>query len=473
MKIMNVIKLMKMWLAILFLMVGLQLHAADTLIVTAEGLADPNSDAYKRDKGLMIDDLRRDARKQAIEKAVGVFVDSSTLVENYALIHDRVLSKSQGIIKSVIKESPYWISKDGFAHILIKAEVYITSVKDALRKMSKIERLHLIKEYGNPTISVRIDIRDAQRGANIHAERSQVAENLFIEKLQNFGYRVWSEELTRDIRESQEYEREGNFRRTQLTVSPEADFSVIGEVKFKHRQITLKASGLTIDRYGLTSYSVRCRNNRTGEIIKTNNRIPRGKAWDSEDAAMMDIGYMVAGEFSEDFFRDHLMQPSKIYRVNVYGLPDMDTAKLMKKEFIGLRSVLNVDLRRFRANSGSLFEIEFAGSRGSFVDFVHGAVLRPLNRKFSLSQKCFKLQAAEGETVDIDVVCNENDMNFNETPSTTLVSAPPERIREIVKDELTMKKVAQVNPEAVKQLANQGDRMAQDAVDAIDTIGNF
>ncbi|MGB8146675.1 MAG: hypothetical protein WCF05_16130, partial [Chromatiaceae bacterium] len=55
--------------------------AADTITVTAEGLADPNAETYQRDKGLLIDDLRQDARRQVIEKAVGAFIDSTTLVE--------------------------------------------------------------------------------------------------------------------------------------------------------------------------------------------------------------------------------------------------------------------------------------------------------------------------------------------------------------------------------------------------------
>lgn len=75
--------------------------AADTITVTAEGLADPNADTYQRDQGLLIDDLRQDARRQVIEKAVGAFIDSNTLVENYVLIEDRVFSKSTGLIKQI------------------------------------------------------------------------------------------------------------------------------------------------------------------------------------------------------------------------------------------------------------------------------------------------------------------------------------------------------------------------------------
>jgi len=41
------------------------------IVITAEGLADPNADAYKRDKALMIEDPRRHANAQIREKAGG------------------------------------------------------------------------------------------------------------------------------------------------------------------------------------------------------------------------------------------------------------------------------------------------------------------------------------------------------------------------------------------------------------------
>ena len=93
--------------------------AALIMVVTAEGLADPKGEAYARDKGLLLDALRADAKNQILEKAVGAYVESSTLVENYAVIKDRVFSRSQGIIKKVLKESDPWIGDDGFAHLLM------------------------------------------------------------------------------------------------------------------------------------------------------------------------------------------------------------------------------------------------------------------------------------------------------------------------------------------------------------------
>lgn len=133
-----------------------------TIIVTAEGLADPNADAYKKDKGLMVDDLRRDAQRQAIEKAAGVYVESSTLVENYILLEDRVFSKTKGLIKQILEQSSPRLGDDGLMRMQIKAEVFLSEVKDALQSLSRESRLSLVKERGNPTISVAIVVRDAK-----------------------------------------------------------------------------------------------------------------------------------------------------------------------------------------------------------------------------------------------------------------------------------------------------------------------
>jgi len=385
-------------------------HAKEmTVIVSAEGLADPEADTYQRDQGKLLDALRQDAKRQVIEKAVGSFVDSSTLVENYELINDRVLTRTKGLIKRVIKESPPWKGQDGFMHILMKAEVYLAPIKESLKMMSKTERVSLLKDYGNPKISVAIVIRDAKRGSDIEAERSPVAENLLKERFSQFGYRVWSEEESQRLKvEIAEKAMLSNQADTTLSVTQlkTSDFSIRGEVKFKSLSATLKASGLTITKYVLTSWTIKCVDNYTGEEVYFNNKIPRNKSWSDEDAAMADIGKLIGEQFSKDFFEDHLMRTSRIFQLQVFGLPDYDTGILFKKEMIGLRPVMNVDFRNFDASGLSLYEIDFAGSRGNFTDLVNDTVIKPLNFKFG--ERVFKLASAQGDVVRVNFMAENN-----------------------------------------------------------------
>lgn len=408
---------------------------AITIIVSAEGLADSEAKIYQKDRGLLIDDLREDARRQVIEKAVGTMVDSTTLVENYALVHDRVLTRSQGLIKRIVKESSPWLGDDGFMHMLLKAEVYLSDVRESLKDLSRSGRVDLIRQQGNPRIEVRIHVRDAARSSLTGSERSFIAENILKEHFNSFGYRVWSEG------------EKG---------TSSADFAIRGEARFKALSVRLKASGLTITKHVLTSWSVKCVNLHTSEEIYFNNKIPRGKSWTDEDAALADIGALVGKEFSCDFFSDHLMEPSKIFALHVSGLPDYDTGTLLKKEFLGLRHVLNVDFREFSAQGESLFEVDFSGGRQNFMESVNSLIVEPLNRK--LGSRAFRLTSARGEVVQLDFIPALSGQEISsalegQLPA-SLYGAAPQRLNALIKDEVTREKLRKINPQAVDMLSS-------------------
>jgi serine/threonine-protein kinase len=411
-----------------------------TIMVSAEGLVDPNALTYKKDKGLMIDALRADARRQAIEKVVGVYVDSSTLVDNFMLINDRVLTQSKGFIKKIIKETQPWLGKDGLMHMMIKAEVFLSGVQEALQSMSRNERLNLIKESGNPTISVAILVKDARRSSNIPAQRSEVAENVLKSEFKGFGYRVWSEEYSKSLK----------GKSAAQATRREADFSVVGEVKFERKEIFLKASGNTLVRHLLTSWTVKCLNNHTGEEIYFNNKIPRKKSWESEDAAVADIGEMIGKEFSADFFKEQLMQTSRVYQLELTGKNPIsyETALLLKKEFIGLRPVLNVELRDFSEGNQSIYEIEFAGKTQNFNQILHNSILKPLNAK--LGEDALRLISYHGNVVKIAFTTHHNRVELNEQLETrvpaSLVDAAPERVKALIGDSAVLNIIEAVNP---------------------------
>jgi len=438
-----------LWLVLVFLTAVPVAAGPETIIVSAEGLADPHADTYKRDKGLLIDALREDARRQVIEKAVGTFVESSTLVENYELLHDRVLTRSKGLIKQVIKESEPWEGEDGFMHMLLKAEVYLTNVRDAVQDMSRAERVNLIKERGNPRIAVSVTIRDAERGTNASPERSAVAENLLKERISGFGYRVWSE-------------KEGG--------EGDSDFVIRSEVKFMARSVRLKASGLNLTKYVLTSWTVKCEANDTGEEIYFNSKVPKSKGWASEDEALEDIGRLIGEEFTQEFFEDHLMRPTRILQFRVSDLPDYDMGMLLKKELIGLRPVLNVDLRDFDAKGVSVFEVEFSGKGGNFVQIVNDTVVHPLNSK--LKSKVFHLLSARGDAVDVAFRSEEAVdtvvRRFKEMPPASLSDAPAGRLERLVKDDATLQKVAEMNPAAVPGPETEEDAPAAGGMKAVE-----
>lgn len=437
-----------------------------TIIVSAEGLADPDADTYQKDQGLLLDALRADARKQVIEKAVGTFVESSTLTENYMLINDRILTQSAGLIKQVIKESEPWKGEDGFMHLLLKAEVYIDEIGDVLREMSKTERVSLIKEYGNPKISVAVTVRDADREGDGNVERSQVAENVLIESLTRFGYRVWSLDPGVGL-PGLAGETGADKSSTGARGLNSADFAILGEAKFKKLTATL-SGGTTVTKYALTSLTLRCTNNNTGEMVAPNTEVPKKKTWADEDGALEEVGQIIMSQFNEQFFQEQLMVPSRIYQLVVSGLPSYDTGTLLKKEMIGLRPVLNVEFRSFDAEGLSNFEVEYAGGRENIAETLNLAVVKPLNQKFQ--GELFALTGAHGDVVKLAFTPAESLEGtikaFDVRPPASLANASPERLAEIAKSERAMKAVASVNPEAVAKLAASGSPVASSAAKA-------
>lgn len=428
--------------------------APETLLVSAEGLADPNAETYQRDKGLLLDALREDARRQVVEKAVGTFVESATLVENYELIHDRVLTQSKGLIKRVVKESDPWLGEDGFMHLLLKAEVYLTNVREAIQTMSRAERLNLIKEHGNPRIAVSVAVKDAERGTRVPAERSAVAENILKERISGFGYRVWSTDDPDSVNAG----------------SDDADFFITGEAKFKPLSVKLKASGIKLTKYVLTSWTVKCLATDTGEEIYFNSKVPKAKSWSDEDAALEDIGRLIGEEFTQEFFEVHLMKPSRIFQLSVTNLPDYDTGLLLKRELIGLRPVLNVNLRSFDAKGASVYEVEFSGKKGNFVQIVNDTVVKPLNKK--LQSDAFRLLSAKGDVVELEFQVQgdpqEVAKKFNSMPPASLSSAPAGRIKELVHDKDMLRKVSEINPAATGEMVKTTDEPQSKGVSAVE-----
>jgi hypothetical protein len=411
--------------------------ASETLVVSAEGLADPAAEIYQSDKGLLLDALRQDALRQCVEKTVGTMVDSSTLVENFTLVQDRVLTRSKGLIKRVLKQSDPWLGEDGFMHLLVKAEVYLGQVKEAVADLSRTERIDLIKEYGNPKIAVLVEVRDAARGGDVVVERSAVAENLLKERLSGFGYRVWAVADASDAR------------------TKGADFLISGEAKFKALSARLPTSGITVTKHVLTSWTVQCKDVQTEEELYFNNKGPRAKSWADEDAALEDIGRMIGEEFSQDFFERHLMAPTRIFQMQIDGLADYDTGVLLKKELIGLRPVINVELRDYRADGSSLFEVEFSGQRGNFAQILNASVIAPLNAK--LGRSAFRLVSSSGQAVRLTCDSGKDPAEmvaaFNSLPPASLADAPPERLRELIQSDTAQAKVQAINPTGVEQMA--------------------
>jgi len=393
-----------------------------TMVISAVGLVDPSDPRYQADKSLQQTDLRNDSKGQLVEKALGLMVDRNSLAKNYDVLRDKLMSKSGTFVTAVVRESEPRLGQDGLMSITTQAVVNVKAVQKTLNQMSRDERIELIRANGDPKVSVRVQVSDAdQPGAP--PLPSPVAENLLKERIKSFGFRTWSEEGGR------------------ADADPKgADFAIVGEAKLKRLSMQLPTSGLTATKFTLTSWTIKCVDRATGEEIYFNTALPKGMgSWATEEEALRAIGGRIADEFSRDFFLQHVAGAGQKVTLKMDGLPDAATDDVLLRELIGLPGVITAARN---PASPRTFDVQLSGL-GAAGDVVAAAILKPLNAK--LGQPCFALGATAGDQVGVAFAANCADAavlgRLDTNPPASLYGAPPSRQKAVIKNPDTLRKV--------------------------------
>jgi eukaryotic-like serine/threonine-protein kinase len=390
-----------------------------TLVISAVGLADPSSPRYANDPSLLQADARADSKRQLVAKAVMLLLDRRSFASHYDALQSGVLSKSGDFIGDVVHEDAPQVGKDGLMSVTTQAVVNVDAVRQSLERMSREDRVELIRASGDPRVAVRITVRDdGQPGAN--AQISPIAENVLKERIQSFGFRTWS-------------------GASDTPTAREADFVVTGEASVRKLSTRLAASGLVITKYALASWTVKCTDRATGEEIYFSTTLPKASGSSaSEEEALRAIGTEVADRFSRDFFLQHVPIRGRKITLIVAGLPDATTEALVAHELIGLPAVIT-------ASAGPpaqprSYDVEMAPGTGS--DAIVSDIIGPLNAK--LGSACFSAGASDGASVAIafDSRCTQGLRARLETnPPAGLYGAPPARQKAVV-----------TNPEMLRKL---------------------
>ena len=348
---------------------------AGTLVISALGMVDPQDARFKGDLAAAQLEARDDAKRHLVEKALALQVDKSSLDGHYGLLRAKLLSNSGAFIRSVLQEGAATAGKDGLVEMQTRAVVSLRDVQKSLNQLSREERVDFIRNKGDPRISIRIGVAYAE-GAALGQERSQLAENVVKDRIKSFGFRVWSAEGENPGAGS----------------AQPADFAIRGEVKLKQLSTRLPASGLTITKTALTSWTLKAIEVATGEEVYLSTRLPTGQSWASEDHALAEIGKLVGDEFSRNFFLQHFSFRTQKTTLIFTGLPE-SAGEPMLRELRGMRPVLDAQ----PAAGPGRFELQLP--EGSLPDIVQEAVLRPLNAK--LGTECFALAGTAGAEVTI------------------------------------------------------------------------
>ena len=348
-----------------------------TVIISALGMVNPNDPRFNGDAAAAQAEARADAKRQLIEKALSLYVDNTSLNKNYAMIEQKLLSQPGVFIKTVLQDGTAAVAKDGLIEAEARAVVKMREVQKSLNQLSREERIEFIRNHGDPKVSILMSIANADTAQALPPARSQLAENIVKERIKSFGFRVWAND-------------------GEAKTGPDAkgaDFLIAGEVKVKLLSMKLAASGLTVTKTVLTSWTVKAIDKATGEEIYLNTVMPKGQSWATEDQAMADIGKQMGDEFSKNFFLQHFNFGVRPVSLDVTGLPDADTARQLLRELRGMRQVLDA---RLTTDSGK-YQLQLPEGRST--ELVQEAIIKPLNAK--LGQVCFTLAGSSDTQVSV------------------------------------------------------------------------
>jgi serine/threonine-protein kinase len=392
------------------------------LVIAAVGLADPSDPRYASDKTLLQKDVREDSKQQLIEKALLMLLDRQSFATNYDVLKDRVVSRSGDFISGVVREGEPQMGKDGLMSVTTQAIVDVRAVQQTLNRLSRDERVTLIRANGDPRVAVRISLRDAD-APDAPAQPSPIAENILKERIKSFGFRTWSDEAA-----------SGDNRG--------ADFLVTGEVVVKRLTTRLAASGLVITKYALSSWTIKATNRLTGEEIHFSTTLPKGLgSWPTEEEALRAIGAKVADQFSRDLFLQHVNVAGRKITMAVTGMPDAMTDDQLVHELLGLPAVIAAQAGP--AGASRTYELQVAQSEAA-GDAIARDVAAPLNAK--LGQPCFTVGAVDGSRVGVafDPQCADGMLRgrLETNPPAGLYGAPPARQKSIIKNPDTLRKLA-------------------------------
>ena len=145
--------------------------------VTVKGLSffEPGREVIAREKAL------DEARRTAIEKAVGVAIESRTVVENFQVVKDQILSRATGYLNH-IKILGERKTDFGAYEVTIQADVEISALVEDFDRFQKI-----LSWQKNPRISIVIE--PALEKDYIHAAKKTAG--LLTEKLKQNGFSVF------------------------------------------------------------------------------------------------------------------------------------------------------------------------------------------------------------------------------------------------------------------------------------------
>jgi len=231
------------------------------------------------------DDALQEARRNAVEKAVGIMVSSETLVKNFQTLEDKIYTQTQGYIQtdSIVSERK---SEDGATYeVTIKAIVKTGRIKDDLAALGL-----LMRRKGKPRIMIVVSESNQQSSPRTGETAAspvpgRAAETEMISKFKEKGFTVVDQTQVEKIRESQKLRSalEGNAEAAAaLGRQFGAEVIIVGEA-MSELGTTEGLGGMVSSRGRAEARAINC---DTGEILAVGEKVKPG----------LDLSQVIAGK---------------------------------------------------------------------------------------------------------------------------------------------------------------------------------
>ena len=204
----------------------------------------------------------------------------------------------------------------------------------------------------------------------------------------------------------------------------------------------MAASGLTIEKFALTSWSIRAVDVRTGEEIYHNTTIPQKKTGRARKSRSRRSADSSVPSFSKEFFLEYFDFGAQKVRLRFTGLPPASSSAVLPEINATLR-VLNAGPLK-EDGADIVIDTDLSGGASmSPADLVQQTLLDSLNRK--LGKTCFTIVGAAAAEVHVlfDATCTSAaTLNRLDTlPPEALIDSPLLRIEDVVKDPKQLRRV--------------------------------
>ncbi len=346
--------------AVLFLLFAINLFAqGPTAEFTAKGVAT----VFGGDKGLARDQALDDALRKAVEQGLGTFVQSETIVENYQVVSDNILSWSEGYVKNytVVSEG---LTDPSTYEVTIKATLAMTDMRSDWDSIQS-----LLSKMQNPRVLIIFDEQNIGQSYDKYAFLNvdmTVSETALINKFLEKGFEVVDAATMRE-----------NIQRDQAAAALAGNAKVAASIaKFFGADVVITGKAIAKVATGVNLGGMKsCQANLTARVIKAD--VASIIATSSQHAAFPHIDEITGGtkaiekaanKMADDLIRkitkkwkDEFYKSTTVKLVvrNLDSFTQLNDVKTTIKYYI--RGVKDIFQRNFGGNVAE-FDVKLTGN---------------------------------------------------------------------------------------------------------------